>query len=186
MSPTLIFSLILVVLTVFSGTTLGRAEEAAMRAKQFPTSYFYQYQKIPLVEKEKVLAKIDATMKKLDREGYGLITKGAVIEKLNPEIKTYEKLTILDESGLIIIAHQVPNLYYQYPGQGGINPNTYLIIKKPKVNVTESYIRYGYVVEGDYVAYAHRFVAAILEGLERATKGATRQPARPAEAPALY
>ncbi len=176
MTPTLIASLILVVLAVFSGITPSRAQDS-VKAKQFPTSYFYKYQKIPISEKEKVLAKVDATLKKLNREGYGLIAKGAVLGKLSPEVKTYDKLTILDESGLIIIAHQVPNLYYQYAGRGGINPNTYLIIKGARVNFPESYIRYGYVVEGDYVAYADKFVKAILVGLERAGNETGRQPA---------
>jgi len=158
------------------GVMSAPAEEASMRAKQFPTSYFYQYRKVPLAEKEKVLAKIDATLKKLNREGYGLIAKGAVIGKLNPGTKTYDKLTILDESGLIIIARQVPNLYYQYPGTAGINPNIYLIIKRARVNVPESYIRYGYVVEGDFVAYADKFVKAIFEDLDQGNPAATRQP----------
>ena len=40
-----------------------------------------------------------------------------------------------------------------------------------RVNFPESYIRYGYVVEGDYVGYAHKFVNAIVDGLERAADG---------------
>jgi hypothetical protein len=177
MQARLIASLILVVLVIFSGIPPSRAEEASMQAKQFPTSYFYQYQKIPIAEKAKILTKIDATLQKLNREGSGLIAKGAVIDKLSPETQTYAKLTILDESGLIIIAHRVPNLYYQYRHQAGINPNIYLIIRPARVNFSESYIRYGYVVEGDFVAYAHKFVNAILEGLDRAAGGVGRPPA---------
>jgi hypothetical protein len=166
---------VFMVLTCISGIIPAQAEEASVQAKQFPTSYFFQYHKVPLQEKEKILGRIDATLKKLNGEGYGLIAKGAVIEKLNPDIKTYPQLTILDESGLIIIAHQVPNLYYQYRG-GATNPNIYLIIKKARVNFPESYIRYGYVVEGDYEAYAHKFVTAILDGLERTTQQAPPPP----------
>lgn len=172
-------SLALLVLGLISGVIPTWAEEASLRVKQFPTSYFYQYHKIPIQEKEKVLAKIDATLQKITRDGYGLIAKGAVIERLSPEITVYQKLTILDESGLIIIARQVPNLYYQYSGAAGINPNIYLIIKNVRVNFPESYIRYGYVVEGDFVAYAHKFVSAIMEGLERATDGPGLRPAQP-------
>lgn len=175
----IILSLALLVFGLISGVIPTRAEEASVRAKQFPTNYFYQYRQISIPEKAKVLAKIDATLKKLTRDGYGLIAKGAVIERPNPEIKIYPKLTILDESGLIIIARQVPNLYYQYRGRGGINPNIYLIIKNVRVNFPESYIRYGYVVEGDYVGYAHKFVNAILEGLDRAPDGPDLPPARP-------
>lgn len=147
-----------------------------MRAKRFPANFFYHYQKITISEKEKVLGKIEATLKKLNQEGYGLIAKGTVIGNLSPAIKTYEKLTILDGSGLIIIAHHVPNLYYQYFGRARINPNIYLIIKKARVNFSESYIRYGYVVEGEYAAYAQKFVDAIREDLERGIEGVSRQP----------
>jgi hypothetical protein len=171
MPLTLISSLALVVLVVFAGITPGRAAAPSMPAKQFPVGYFSQDRRIPLTEKAQVLAKIDATLQKLNREGYGLIAKGAVLEKIGPELKTYAQLTILDESGLIIIAHRVPNLYYQYPGPAALNPNIFLIIKGARVNFPESYIRYGYVVEGDYVAYANKFVKAILEGLERAIPG---------------
>jgi hypothetical protein len=171
----IIWLLAFLVLSLVAELTSARAEEASMNAKQFPTGYFYKYQKIAIPEKKKILAKIEATLNKLNQEGYGLIAKGAVIGKLSPETKIYEKLTILDESGLIIIVHQVPNLYYQYPGRAGINPNVYLIIKRARVNFPESYIRYGYVVEGEFVGYADKFVHAILEGLERENTGG-RQP----------
>jgi hypothetical protein len=175
----ILLCLALLVPGLISGVLPIRAESASVAAKQFPPGYFYRYHKIPIQEKKKVLAKIDATLKKLNREGYGLIAKGAVIEKPNPEIKTYPKLTILDESGLLIVARQVPNLYYQYRGKIGINPNIFIIIKKVRVNFPESYIRYTYVVEGDFVAYAHKFVSAILEGLERAGDQPDLPPARP-------
>jgi hypothetical protein len=174
-----ILALFSLMLCLISGVIPAWAQDTSVRAKQFPTGYFYQYHKIPLQEKEQVLAKIDATLKKLTRDGFSLIAKGAVIEKPDPAIQTYPKLTILDESGLVIIARQVPNLYYQYRGKAGINPNIYIIIKNARVNVPESYIRYSYVVEGDFVAYAHKFVSAIMEGLERPAKPPDRQPARP-------
>jgi hypothetical protein len=162
-----ILVLFILVLCLISGVIPAGAQETSVKAKQFPTGYFSQYHKIPIQEKAKVLAKIDATLKKLTQGGFDLIAKGAVIEKPDPAIQTYPKLTVLDESGLVIIARQVPNLFYQYRGKAGINPNIYIIIKNARVNIPESYIRYSYVVEGDFVAYAHKFVSAILEGLER-------------------
>ena len=162
-----------------SGVIPGWAQETSVKTKQFPSGYFYQYQKITIQEKEKVLAKIDATLKKLTRDGFSLIAKGAVIEKPDPAVQTYPQLTILDESGLVIIARQVPNLYYGYSGKTGINPNIYIIIKNARVNLPESYIRYSYVMEGDFVAYAHKFVKAIMEGLERPAQPPDRQPAPP-------
>ena len=175
----IITSQALLVLCLIIGVIPGWAQDTSVQAKQFPTGYFYQYQKISLQEKEKVLAKVDATLKKITQDGYDLIAKGAVIERPDPGVQIYPKVTILDESGLVIIARQVPNLYYQYGGKAGINPNLYIIIKNARVNIPESYIRYGYVVEGDFVAYANNFVKAIMEGLERPAGPPDRQPARP-------
>lgn len=156
--------------------------EEAVGAKQFPTGYFFSFHKAPLAEKKRVLAQLDATLQKLNQEGLGLIVKGAVIDKPDPRQATYPRLTILDESGLIIRARKVPNLYYGYQGPGPLNPNIYLVIKQVRVDVPESYIRYGFVVEGDFVAYADKFVHAILENLEGAAgRGKEPEPKRPAK-----
>ena len=176
----IIISQTLLALSLIMGVLPAPAQETSVKAKQFPTGYFSQYHQIPVPEKEKVLAKIDATLEKLHQDGFGLIAKGAVIEKPDPGIMTYPQLTILDESGLVIIARRVPNLFYQYRGKAGINPNIYIIIKGARVNIPESYIRYSYVVEGDFVAYANKFVSAILEGLERP---AGPSPDRPPDEP---
>ena len=175
----IIISQALLVLSLVIGVIPAGAQETSVQAKQFPTGYFSQYHKISIPEKAKVLAKIDATLQNLTQGGFDLIAKGAVIEKPDPAVMVYPQLTILDESGLVIIARQVPNLYYQYRGKAGINPNIYIIIKNARVNVPESYIRYSYVVEGQFAAYANKFVSAIMEGLERPAGPQGRQPARP-------
>jgi hypothetical protein len=169
----------LLIVSLIIGVIPAGAQETSVKAKQFPTGYFSQYHKIPIPEKAKVLAKIDATLKKLKQGGFGLIAKGAVIEKPDPAVMTYPQLTILDESGLVIIARRVPNLFYQYRGKAGINPNIYIIIKNARVNTPESYIRYSYVVEGEFVAYADKYVSAVLGGLERPAEPQGRQPSRP-------
>ena len=171
----------LLVLSLIMGVVPAGGQETSVKAKQFPTGYFSQYHKIPIPEKAKVLGKLDATLKNLTDDGFGLIAKGAVIEKPDPGIMTYPQLTILDESGLVIIARRVPNLFYQYRGKAGINPNIYIIIKGARVNIPESYIRYSYVVEGEFVAYADKYVSAIMGGLERpaGAPGPATGPAAP-------
>jgi hypothetical protein len=162
------FAIVLLLLVMSLSLNPAAAAGDSVSAKQFPAAYFYRYHKAPMAEKDKVLAQLDATLQKLNREGLGLIAKGAVIGRLGTEQPVYDRLTILDESGLIITARRVPNLYFGYRGPGPINPNLYIVIKQARVNVPESYIRYGFVVEGDFVAYAGKFVAAILENLEGA------------------
>jgi hypothetical protein len=152
------------------------AVDQAVSAKQFPTGYFYRYDKASIEQKKQTLAQLDATLQRLNQEGLGLIAKGAVIDKLDNRQPLYDKMTILDESGLIITARRVPNLYCGYQGPGPINPNIYIVIKKARVDIPESLIRHGFVVEGDFVAYADKFVAAIMENLEGAAGKGVERP----------
>lgn len=178
MTIKIILTLAIFLLAMAFASGPATAAGASVTAKQFPTGYFYQYHKASVAEKEKVLGQLDATLQKLNQEGLGLIAKGAVINKLGTGQPVYDRLDILDESGLIISARRVPNLYYGYRGPKPINPNIYIVIKKARVNVPESFIRYGFVVEGDFVAYADKFVTAILENLEGGGKGVERPEGR--------
>jgi hypothetical protein len=155
-----------VILTATLNTAVGAPEGAAVSAKHWPPGYFYRYKKISIKEKEKLLTNIDHALKKLQEEKIGLIAKGTILGEVRTDVRVYERLLILDESGLIIIAHQVPNIYYQYRGNAPLNPNIYIVVKNPRVNVTESYIRYGFVVEGQFWAYADKFITAIMKDLE--------------------
>lgn len=163
-------TLIASVIFLLTGSFAWGAGPPSLTSRHWPPGYFYRYQKLKVPEKEKLLARIDAALQKLKDEGGGLIAKGAVIEKPDATVKIYKKLTVLDESGLIIMARQVPNLYYRYGGPGPINPNIFIVIKNARVNKAESFIRQGFVVEGDFQAYADKFVKAIMQGLENAEK----------------
>jgi hypothetical protein len=159
-------ALIASVIFSLAATSAWGADPPTLRARHWPPGYFYRYAKVSIPEKEKLLARIDAALQQLKEEGGGLVAKGAVIETPSTTVKVYPKLTILDESGLIIQARSVPNLYYRYGGPGPINSNIFIVIKNARVNKTESFIRRSFVVEGDFQAYADKFVKAIMQGLE--------------------
>ena len=160
-------TLVIILLTLTIGLSPAAAAET-VSAKQFPAGYFYRCRQASVEDKKKTLAQLEATLQRLNREGLGLIAKGAVIDKLGTDQVVYDHLDVLDESGLIITARRVPNLYYGYQGPGPINPNLFIVIKQARVDVPESYIRYGFVVAGDFVAYADKFVTAVMENLEGA------------------
>src|SRR6266511_3016055 len=106
---TLFFAIFLIIAGM--GSRPGTAADA-VTAKQFPTGYFYRYDKASIEQKKQTLTRLDTTLQRLNRENLGLIAKGAVIDKLDNLQPIYDKLTILDESGLIITARRVPNLYF--------------------------------------------------------------------------
>ena len=61
-------------------------------------------------------------------------------------------------------------------GAGTPEPQYLYRYQAGSVNVPESYIRYGFVVEGDSMADADKFVAAIMENLEGAAVQGDERP----------
>lgn len=150
--------------------------DPVVQGKSWPPGHFLKYRKITPKERQEILGDIAAKLKDLNEAGESLVVKGTVIDKLTPEKKIYDKLTVLDESGLRVIVRQMPNIYYGFSGPPHLmNPNVYLIIKKVKLNETDSLIKEAFVVEGEYHAYAHAYITAIQESLGRALQGDLKQ-----------
>jgi len=143
-----------------------------VQGKAWPVGYFLKYQKISPAQRQEVFRDIAAKLRDLNEARESLVVKGTVIGSLGPEQKVYDKLTVLDESGLKVVVRRVPNIYYGFYGPPKlINPNVYLLIRRVKLKETDSLIEEGFVVEGDYHGFAHAYITAIQQSLERALQG---------------
>jgi len=149
--------LVAVILTPAPLSQTWAATESAVDASRWPAGYFFPYHKAPLKEKDKVLQSIAARLDKLQDVGQGLLVKGAILDPLRTDVPLYDRLRILDDSGLLVVVHRVPNIYYRFSG-GPLNRNTYLVIKNPKVNYLDSYITQNFVIEGDFWAYVQSYI----------------------------
>lgn len=160
-------------LALLAGCPRGAlASGPVVQSKAWPVGYFLKYRKITPGKRQEILRDIKAKLQDLNQAGKSLVVKGTVIGKLGPEKKIYDKLTVLDESGLRVVVRRVPNIYYGFYGPPKlINPNVYLLVRKVKLKETDSLIEEGFVVEGEYVGFAHAYIVAIRESMERAMQG---------------
>jgi hypothetical protein len=141
-----------------------RAEDNLLSGKHWPVNYFNQYEKLPIKDKDKILIEIEKKLKGINKSGEGLIVKGTIAEKISPDKQIYGKMTICDESGLIVMVNNVPNIYFNFIGpKSRINNNTYMVIKNAKVNTIDSYLLNSFVIEGDYHAFVQKYVEALLK-----------------------
>lgn len=160
--PRIICTLLLIALSVPSavpGAALAAAA-AVVDAKRWPLGFFFPYHQAPLRERDKVLQAIAARLDQLHAARQGLLVKGAILDPLRTDIPVYDQVRILDDSGLLIVVRRLPNLYYRFSG-GPLNRNTYLVIKNPRVNYLDSYIKQNFVVEGDFFAYVQSYIDAL-------------------------
>jgi hypothetical protein len=163
------FYFLILFLACLQSGMLTQAEDNLLNGKHWPVNYFNQYEKLSIKDKDKILIEIDKKLKGINKSGEGLIVKGTIAEKIRPDKQIYGKMTICDESGLIVMVNNVPNIYYNFMGpQSKINNNTYMIIKNAKINTIDSYLLNSFVIEGDYHAFVQKFVEALLKEVTNA------------------
>jgi hypothetical protein len=170
-----LFFLIIFLACLQSG--MAQAEDNLLNGKHWPVNYFNQYEKLSIKDKDKILIEIEKKLNGINKSGEGLIVKGTIAEKIKPDKPIYGRMTICDESGLIVMVNNVPNIYYNFSGpQSKINNNTYMVIKNAKVNTIDSYLLNCFVIEGDYHAFVQKFVEALLkEVTNKATPDSSQQ-----------
>jgi len=173
-----------IILTLFQLEVPAQGPPVSVKVKSWPAGYFFKNQKVSVKERQKILEEIDGKLRKLNADGDGLLVKGTVIEELRIDTPVYPRLSVLDESGLKVIVHQVPNLYYQFFGPKYLmNKNVFMVIRKVRINAVDSTIAQGLVIEGDFLGYERTYIQAIQKDLEnaarRAQMGQTEPPVPP-------
>jgi hypothetical protein len=155
---------------VLSGGSFGQPAHS-VKAKSWPVGYFFPYQKATLKERERLFADIEAKLKQINENKEALVVKGTMIGQPRLDLPTYPQMTVFDESGLRVIVRRVPNIYYRFTGPpAAINKNIYMVVNRLKLNRVESNLNYTFVVEGEFLAFAHNYMTEILKDLDNSTR----------------
>ncbi|HAY22121.1 MAG TPA: hypothetical protein DCY27_08130 [Desulfobacterales bacterium] len=155
--------------------TLTSASEKIIESFFWPPGHFHQFNKISPSQRNHILEEIEKKLSSLRREHKSLLVKGEVVDKLRTDVNRYNPATILDQSGLIILVHNFPNIYCGFSGPKSLlNRNTFLLIKNPRVDRLESMVRQGFVITGHFLAFSQKY----LEALSRGLQDGYRQPER--------
>ena len=116
-----------------------------------------------------MLSEVDKKLGSLRQMGKGLLVKGDLMNKVQTEVQELNPATILDQSGYIILVNNFPNIYYKFNGpQAFISRNTFIVVKNPKVDITESIIRQSLVLNGDFFAFSQAYMKSTVENLQKA------------------
>ena len=152
------------------GESFGQ-QASSVKAKSWPVGYFFPYQKATLKEREKIFADIETKLTQINENKEALVVKGTMIGPARLDLPTYPQMTVFDESGLRVIVRRVPNIYYRFTGPpAAINKNIYMVVNRVKLNRVESNLNYTFVVEGEFLAFAHNYMTEILKDLDHSTR----------------
>lgn len=155
-------ALCLFLLTWGGGGPAVAQQTATLSCKSFPPGYFLREQTLTPAKRQSLLVRIARELAALNARGECLIVKGTMLEPPDPRRRVYQKMSILDESGLRVVVRGVPNLYYRHPGPPELlNRNVYLVARRLEVKERESRLSESFVIEGEFVAYAGKYLEAL-------------------------
>jgi hypothetical protein len=150
--------------------------EPAVESYFWPPGFFLSFGNLKQAQKEIMLSEVEKKLTFLRQTGKGLLVRGDVVDKLPTEVEELNPATILDQSGLIVLVRNFPNIYYKFNGPNTlISRNTFLVAKNPKVDKVESIIRQKLIITGDFYAFSQTYFKSTVETLQKALCAQTSQ-----------
>ncbi len=168
------FNILVLLFIVVPASTL--AAEPTVESYFWPPGFFLHFGKLKQAQKEIMLSEVEKKVASLRQAGKGLLVRGELIDKLQRDISELNPATILDQSGLVVMVRNFPNIYFNFNGPDSlINRNTFIVVKNPRVDRMESVLRQSLVMSGDFFAFSQTYFKSTLENLQKALKAQTPQ-----------
>ncbi len=168
--PCFTMRLVLIILYLATATPAWAAEPS-VESYFWPPGFFLNFGKLKQAQKEIMIAEVEKKLNLLRQTGKGLLIRGDQMDKVRTDVSEYNPATILDQSGFVIKVRNFPNIYFAFNGPNSLlNRNTYLVVKNPQVDRSESIIRQALVITGDFFAFSQIYFKTTVENLQKAVQ----------------
>lgn len=150
-------------MVIFLASALVAAAVAEeVQGYSWPPGFFYRLGRLKVSAFNQALDELDSRLAGLRQQQAGLLVKGEITGPLTTGARIYAEVQILDQSGLLILARNVPNLYYGFAGPSGrLNRNTFFVLKNPHLDRIESQLRRQFVIRGEFLAFVRKYLEAL-------------------------
>ncbi len=130
---------------------------------------FLNFRNLKQAQKERLLSEMETKLADCRRSGSNLFIRGELMTKIDPATPAFNPATILDQSGLIAIVYNFPNIYYQLTTpETLLRRNTAFVLKDPQLDRAESILRQAVVLRGEFYGFSEEYLKAVAEALTKA------------------
>jgi hypothetical protein len=137
----------------------------------WPPGFFFKFGTLKQAQKEILLSEADKKLAFLRQTGKGLLVRGDLTDKIRTDVSEFNPATILDQSGMVVIVSNFPNIYFNFNGpESLLSRSTFIVVKSPKVDRVESIIRQSLVITGDFYAFSETYFKSTVDNLQKALK----------------
>jgi len=163
------FGLLMVLLLSWSTSAPAAPASLAVETYHWPPGVFLSFGRLKQAQKDRLLAEIEAKLARLRQEGKSLLVRGELMMRMQPEVAEFNPATILDQSGMVVIVNNFPNIYYKFAApESLLRRNTAFVLKNPQVDRAESTLRQAVVLRGEFLGFSQSYIQAMTESLEKA------------------
>jgi hypothetical protein len=150
--------------------------EPAVESYFWPPGFFLNFNNLKQAQKRIMISEVEKKLAFLRQTGKGLLVRGDLMDKVRTDVREFNPAAILDQSGLIIMVRNFPNIYFNFNGPNSLlNRNTFIVVKNPKVDEAESILRQSLVLTGDFFAFSQTYFKSTVENLQKAVQAQVPQ-----------
>lgn len=115
----------------------------------WPAGTFLNFSSLKQAHKDQLLAAVETKVAGFREAGRSMLIKGELLSKIEPETAELNPALVLDQSGLLVMVSNFPNIYYRFTKpEVRLRRPTVFVLKNPKVDRAESILRQAVVVRG--------------------------------------
>ncbi len=153
----------------------------AVETYHWPPGVFLSFGRLKQAQKERLLSEVETKLAGLRQGGKNLLVRGELTGNVQPDMAEFNPATILDQSGMVVIVNNFPNIYYKFEvPESLLRRNTAFVLKNPQVDRVESTLRQAVVLRGEFFGFSQAYIKATTESLQKALAPPTAPGSPPA------
>jgi|GEM_PF-649042 len=134
----------------------------------WPAGTFLNFSSLKQAHKDQLLAAVETKVAGFREAGRSMLIKGELLSKIEPETAELNPALVLDQSGLLVMVSNFPNIYYRFTKpEVRLRRPTVFVLKNPKVDRAESILRQAVVVRGEFYGFSEAYLKALAASLEK-------------------
>lgn len=163
-------SLVLVLLFGFTAVLAFAAPPAtSVDSFYWQPGVFLSFGKLKQAQKERLLYEVETKLAGFRQQRKSLLIRGELMMKVTPEVEEFQPATVLDQSGMVVIVSNFPNIYYKIGApEPLLRRTTAFVLQNPQVDRVESILRQAVVLRGEFFGFSQAYLKATSESLEKA------------------
>jgi hypothetical protein len=142
---------------------------AVVDSFHWPAGTFLNFAALKQAQKDRLLSEVENKVNAFREAGRSMLIKGELLTKVETETAELNPAMVLDQSGMIVIVSNFPNIYYKFTlPEVRLRRSTVFVLQNPRLDRAESILRQAVVLRGEFYGFSEAYLKGVAASLEKA------------------